>query len=248
MPIHDWTRVDPGIFHSFHNTWQTPILIALNGGLLPKGYYALTEQHAGKNISDLLALCTGGPPTPQSPIPPSSGGLLVADAPPRVQRRQTIDGSLVSRRRSIALRHVSGHRLIALIEIISPANKDRATHVAAFVNKVVEALNAGVHVLVIDLFPPGRHDPKGIHGAIHEQLEDFAEPSAVPTDRPLTIVSYAAGPRIEVYLHHAKVGETIPDQPLFFESDRYVNVPLESAYQFAFSGTPDYWREILEAA
>ena len=37
MPIHDWTRVDAGIFHHFHYQWISTISNALNGGLLPNG-------------------------------------------------------------------------------------------------------------------------------------------------------------------------------------------------------------------
>jgi hypothetical protein len=46
MPIHDWTRVDPNLFHDFHQTWTINIRNALNGGLLPKSFSALVEQHA----------------------------------------------------------------------------------------------------------------------------------------------------------------------------------------------------------
>jgi len=30
MPIHDWTRVEAGIFHLFHHAWITEIARALN--------------------------------------------------------------------------------------------------------------------------------------------------------------------------------------------------------------------------
>ena len=50
MPVHDWTRVDAGIFHDFHNAWITHLKEALNEGLLPDGYYAQAEQHAGRLI------------------------------------------------------------------------------------------------------------------------------------------------------------------------------------------------------
>jgi hypothetical protein len=46
MPVHDWTRVDAGIFHHFHHDWITEIARALNRGILPPDYYALAEQHA----------------------------------------------------------------------------------------------------------------------------------------------------------------------------------------------------------
>ena len=44
MPIHDWTRVDAGIFHHFHVTWIPEIARALNAGLLPDGYYATPNK------------------------------------------------------------------------------------------------------------------------------------------------------------------------------------------------------------
>jgi hypothetical protein len=41
MPMHDWTRVEPTIYHHFHQRWTVAIADALNGGLLPAGYSAL---------------------------------------------------------------------------------------------------------------------------------------------------------------------------------------------------------------
>ncbi len=35
MPIHDWTRVDAGLFHAFHHGWVTILSHALNAGVLP---------------------------------------------------------------------------------------------------------------------------------------------------------------------------------------------------------------------
>jgi hypothetical protein len=46
MPIHDWTRVDHGTFHDFHQGWVTAIRSALNNGLLPPDYEARIEPHA----------------------------------------------------------------------------------------------------------------------------------------------------------------------------------------------------------
>lgn len=44
MPVHDWTRVEAGIFHDFHTVWIGQIRNALNEGLLPAGYYALKPR------------------------------------------------------------------------------------------------------------------------------------------------------------------------------------------------------------
>jgi hypothetical protein len=54
MPVHDWTRVDAGIFHVFHHRWISAISDALNQGILPPDYYALPEQHAAGFGPDVL--------------------------------------------------------------------------------------------------------------------------------------------------------------------------------------------------
>jgi len=43
MPVHDWAKVDVGLFHHFHQMWTCALCDALNGGLLPPGYSALIE-------------------------------------------------------------------------------------------------------------------------------------------------------------------------------------------------------------
>jgi hypothetical protein len=244
MPVHDWMKVDAGIFHDFHNAWVLELANVFNGGLLPAGYYALTEQHAGKFVADLLALHASAPNESLPPLPPDSGGLALAEAPPKVRRKLTSTGSLRRLRRTLAIRHVSGHRLIALIEMVSPANKDRAEHVQEFVGKAVSALENGIHLLLVDLFPPGRHDSAGMHGAIWECFD--SEPYELPAEEPFTLASYAGGSAPEVYLEHCTVGDALPDMPLLLCWDRYIQVPLETTYQAAFRGRPAFWREVLE--
>ena len=246
MPVHDWTRVEAGIFHAFHLAWIGGIQNALNDHGLPDGYYALAEQHAGRAIPDILALHVQPDSAEPTPRVSGTGGLAVAEAPPKVRRRQSIEHSLLARRRTLAIRHVSGHQLVALLEIIFPANKDRRTHVEAFAAKAVEALAADVHLLLVDLFPPGPHDPGGMHGVIRQMLDDAAESYELPTGEPMTLASYAAGPDIEVYLEHLAPGATLVDMPLFLSSERYVPAPLDSTYEAAWRGMPAFWRDVLE--
>ncbi len=246
MPVHDWTRVDAGIFHDFHVGWVWLIRTALNDGLLPDGYYALAEQHAGQTVPDVLTLHASPAAAARWSEPPGAGGLAVADAPPRVYRQETVDSSLLARRRTVAIRHVSGHRLVAVLEIVSPANKDRTATAAALAAKAVDALDAGVHFLLVDLFPPGPHDPYGFHGLIRQRLDQSDEPYDLPVDRPLTLASYAAGPHIDIYLEHIAVGDDLPQMPLFLSPGRYINVPLETTYQSACRSMPAFWRDVVE--
>ncbi len=100
--------------------------------------------------------------------------------------------------------------------------------------------------MIVDLFPPGLHDPQGLHEIIREQIEDTQRTYELPKNVPLTIASYMAAPKVEAYLEHFGVGATLPDMPLFYRRERYVNVPLESTYQSAWRGMPAFWRDVLE--
>jgi hypothetical protein len=241
MPVHDWTKLDAGTFHAFHTGWITHLSEALNGGLLPDGYYALPEQHGGRLIADVLTLQF---PTPVSSPLLVEGGVAVADVPPQTRHKLSPSPAGRGARRTLTIRHVSGHRVVALLEIVSPANKDRATHVVEFATKIEAALLHGIHVLLVDLFPPGPQDPQGMHGAIWEHFDD--EPFALPLNEPLTLASYVAGPSPEAYLEYLAVGTHLVDMPLFLNPDRYINVPLESTYQAAYQGMPKFWRDVLE--
>jgi hypothetical protein len=249
MPVHDWTRVDAGIFHAFHLSWLGRLQDALNDGIMPSGYYALAEQHAGRLIPDVLTLNAGDPPngSAASTLPSDEpGGAAVADAPPKMRRKHSVEISAKGRRRTLAIRHVSGHRLVALLEIMSPSNKDRGASVKDFVTKVVTALEYGIHVLFVDLFPPGCHDTHGIHNEILQRLEEPEEAYNHPVDEPLTLASYAAASMIEMYIEHVAVRGLLPTMPLFFLPDRYVDVPLETTYMQAYHGMPAFWRQVIE--
>jgi Protein of unknown function (DUF4058) len=141
MPVHDWTLVDAGVFHDFHNVWIAELRNALNGGVLPPDFYAMSEQHAGKYITDVLTLTSPSDPA-SAPI---SGGVAVADAPPKVRRTLALSAAARVRRKTLAIRHASGDRLIAILEIVYPANKDRREHVREFLDKLEDALAHGIH-------------------------------------------------------------------------------------------------------
>ncbi len=244
MPVHDWTRVDAGTFHGFHTAWVTHISEAMNNGLLPSGYYAMPEQWAGGLIADVLTLQAPDQPTPRPET--GGGGVAVAQTPPKVRRKLSLSPEAAARaaRRTLVIRHVSGHRVVALIEIVSSAHKDRPGHIEEFADKAEGALCRGIYVLVVDLFPPGPHDPQGMHGAIWDRFDK--EPYILPPDEPLALASYIVDVRPEAYLEHLAVGSPLIEMPLFLNPDRYINVPLEPTYMAAYRGMPAFWRDRLE--
>jgi hypothetical protein len=245
MPVHDWIRVDAGTFHSFHNAWITHLMGRLNGGLLPEGYYALSEQHASGPIPDVLTLHRPEP----SPIPdpaPREGGIALAESPPRVGRKLTADPKAVyrARRCTLTIRHASGHRIVAFLEIVSPGDKDRTSSIQDLVNKVDAALMQGIRVVTVDLFQPGRFDPQGVHGAVWARYG--VEEYVVLADRPLTVCSYRAVAPVDAYIEHLAFGDPLPEMPLFLDAETYIHAPLEGTYQAAFEDMPVFLRDVLQ--
>jgi hypothetical protein len=55
MPIHDWTRVDAGLFHAFRFGWVSALCEALNCGSLPFDHHALAEPSNPRAVPDGLA-------------------------------------------------------------------------------------------------------------------------------------------------------------------------------------------------
>jgi hypothetical protein len=253
MPIHDWTRVIAGVFHDFHHEWISTIKRALNAGSLPADYYAMTEQITGGFGPDVLTLESARPQPVESPGngPATAeatclGGLALATAPPKVRFTATAEPERYSRKRNrIAIRHRSGDQVVAIIEIVSPGNKASRHALRSFVEKAIELLDAGIHLLIIDLFPPGPRDPQGIHGAIWSEYvgDDFP----LPPGRPLTLVAYSAGELKQAFIEPTAVGEVLPEMPLFLEPRLYVPLPLEATYQAAFEAVPRRWQAELRS-
>jgi hypothetical protein len=247
MPIHDWTRVEAGIFHHFHHDWITELARALNRGLLPADYYALAEQYAAGFGPDVLTL-QGEPNENADGSPgasPVSGGIALLAAPKLAPSAETDLAFYRRKQSSVAVRHVSGDRIVAMVEVVSPGNKASRHPMRKFVEKAAELLDKGIHLLILDLFPPGRRDPQGIHGAIWEEIA--GQEYTAPADKPLTLAAYASGLSVRAYIMPAAVGDRLTDMPLFLEPEQAVEVPLESTYQAAFAEVPRRWQRVLAA-
>ena len=139
MPMHDWSRIPTGLFHDFHQTWSIQIKLALNSGILPKGLSALVEQRSGPRESDVLAIESLA--RPRSEFGDDGG---VATSVPPVTRfvGRTSKQIYAARANRIVVKHRLG-RTIAVIEIVSPGNKDSRAALRDFVEKVIDFLRAG---------------------------------------------------------------------------------------------------------
>jgi hypothetical protein len=237
MPIHDWTRVEPGDFHHFHQRWISALTDALNGGLLPPDYIAMAEQVTGRPIPDVVTLHADV----QSG---DTGGIAVASVPPSarvVARLEKIN--YAKRADRIAIRHGRG-RVVAIIEILSPGNKDSRSAIRSFVEKVADILNQGVNLLIVDLLPPTPRDPQGIHKLIWDEFGD--EPFEAPPGKPLTVASYLGGDLPTAYVESVGIGDALPPLPIFLSETRYIPAPLEPTYQQAWAVFPNLLKHLLE--
>lgn len=244
MPVHDWTRVEGGIFYHFHHDWITEIARALNRGLLPAEYYALAEQIAGGLGPDVLTLQRPANGRPEAPGSQRGGGRALPTAPPKVQFHARTELDLyAARAKAVVIRHCSDHQVIAVVEIVSPGNKSNRYGLRAFVDKAVEMVTAGVHLLIVDLFPPGPRDPQGVPKAVWDEFAD--NEFILPAGKLLSLAAYVGGPCPEVFIEPTAVGAALPEMPLFLTADFYVPVPLEATYRSAWEGVPAFWRDVL---
>lgn len=203
----------------------------LNGGILPEGYLAMAEQITGGPEPDVVTLSL-----PFQPGAGATGGLLVADRPPQVSILTQSDAFNYARKANrVTIRHPDG-QVVAVIEIVSPGNKDSKHAIRSFARKAVDFLLAGVNLLIVDLFPPSNRDPQGIHKLIWDRIRD--EPFELPPTKRLTLAAYAAGATITGYIEPVAVGDRMPDMPIFLTPDRYVPCPLEATYQVSWDVFP----------
>src|SRR5438093_2655660 len=114
MPIHDWTRVDAGLFHDFHQSWTVALRNALNEGVLPSDYFALVEQRIQGPIPDVLTLRLSASTSDPGH---DEGGVAVATAPPRTRIvRRSEPEIYAGKANRVTVRHRHGD-VVAIIEI-----------------------------------------------------------------------------------------------------------------------------------
>ncbi len=137
MPIHDWSGVNAVVFHAFRHRWIGGLCDVLNAELLPEDHFALIEAAADSPSPDILA----GPAATGRDEAAGSG----------VEVRGHI---------RIAVRQEDG-RIVAVVEILSSESKASDASLRAFTEMMAKMIVQGVHLLVVNLFPPGVRAPRG---------------------------------------------------------------------------------------
>jgi hypothetical protein len=238
MPMHDWSRIPSGLFHHLHQDWSVEITRTLNRGRLPTGLSALIEQRVGAKEPDVLSIEEYAPREPAT-----VAGAATMERPVTRLVRSTTKQIYATRANRIVIRHRLG-RIVAVIEIVSPGNKESRAALRDFADKTIDFLRKGIHILIVDLFPPSPRDPFGIHKVIWDDIteEDFDFPEA----KNRTLVSYDAGAEKIAYIETVGVGDVLPDMPLILTNDLHVMVPLEPTYQATWDASPEVYRHAVE--
>jgi hypothetical protein len=125
-----------------------------------------------------------------------------------------------------------GRRLVAAIEIVSPANKDRPEHRRAFVAKCAALLQKLVSVTIIDLVTTRNFN-------LYRELLELigqTDPSLEPEPPPLYAVACRGTRkddtwRLETWAHALTLGQPLPTLPLWLADNLAVPLELETCYE-----------------
>jgi hypothetical protein len=208
----------------------------------------MAEQQAAGYGPDVLTLQTLEP-DPEPSVGGGNGATTATLVHPQARFTYQTDAEFYRRKKStVVVRHVSDDRIIdriiAMVEVVSPGNKAGRNAFRAFLDKTCDSLEHKIHLLILDLFPPTRRDPQGIHAAIWQELVEEVD-YAPPPDKPLTLAAYESSLVVKAYIEPVAVGDALPDMPLILEPGWAVNVPLEQTYQAAWEAVPRRWRNVL---
>jgi hypothetical protein len=200
---------------------------------LPDGYTAEPRVHLGTYFEiDVCAYEEHKLDAPSGPSANGPGGVATATwAPP--QPTFVADSDLTEQYEYEVLVYDQrrGRQLVAAVEIVSPAYKDRPENRRAFVAKCAAMLQKRVCVSVVDLVTT-RHfnlytDLLDLIG-----VSDPAFAAAIPV-YAVTFRGHKVGgkPRFESWAYPLIVGQTLPLLPIWLTEDLAVSLDLEASYE-----------------
>jgi hypothetical protein len=152
-------------------------------------------------------------------------------AEPRVHLGSSIEGDLASYEVRVYDTR-SGRRLVAVIEIVSPPNKDRPEHRRALVAKCAALLQERVCVVVVDLVTTRTAN---LFCELLGLLDETG-PSLPDEPSPLYAVTCRYNRKearwlMEAWMQTLTVGQPLPTLPLWLADDLAVPLDLDWSYE-----------------
>ncbi len=229
MPLHDhfhppWSVRRP--WEGFHGSWAAAIAFHLNSGVLPAEYFAMPLLE----VTGRVEVDVG---TFQQEERPGTTAPAVAGAwaPPQPTLTLPIDVTDTDTFEVQVLRNFGGPQLRAALELVSPANKDRAAARRSFAAQCAGYLRKGVSVIVVDIVTERLAN---LHADIVRALEQTEEPVWESPTHLYAIAYHSARSekqgRVEVWPHALALGEPLPELPMWLEPDLCVQLKLEESY------------------
>lgn len=222
-------------WHAFHNAWATYIASHLNQQL-PEGYFAEANVQFGIEIDVATFEEPGreraGASSTSEAIdrqPTGLGGAWTASAPTQIVPIAILTDVV----EVLVFDRETGPTLAGVIELVSPANKDRQAHRDAFVSKCAAYLQQGVGLVIVDVVTDRRAN-------LHEEiLVRLHSPSAVPLDAELYAVAYrpvkhAGQTSLDIWQEPLTVGHSLPIVPLWLRGNLCFPVDLDTTYNRTF--------------
>jgi len=231
MPLRDHFHPPLSIerpWEGLHSTWASTIATQLNQDQLPAEYFAMPLVTLGDGVQvDVATFQTG-----EQPESPNGGVVTQIWAPPPPPLSVVVDFVALDVYEVRVMQQMGGPKLRAAIELISPANKDRASHRRAFAVKCAGYLQQGVAVIIVDVVT---ERTANLHAALTDILE-LAHPLAWDSPSQLYAVAYhptqaADAQRLEVWPEALAVGAALPTMPLWLDETLCLPLALEESYQ-----------------
>lgn len=221
-------------WQGFHGAWPTMIVMAL-GRRLPPQYVAEPRARLGAYYEIDVASFEENAPVHSAPeASAQDGGVVTAVwAPPKPTLTVASDFPDQYEYEVLVYDETDGHRLVAAVEIVSPANKDRPAHRRWFVAKCAALLAQDVCVAIVDVVTTRQFN------LYADLLELIGENDPALTSGPPP--QYGAvcrfrrddddTPWLETWAHPFVVGQPLPTLPLWLADDLAVPLELEASYE-----------------
>ncbi len=121
-----------------------------------------------------------------------------------------------------------GAVLAGAIELVSPANKDRASHRKAFVSKCETLLRQGIGLVIIDVVI-GKAN-------LHDELLNRITEGASNLGTELYVTSYRpiernGQPSLDIWQEKITIGDTLPTVPFWLRGNNCLPLELDSIYE-----------------
>ncbi len=220
-------------WESFHGAWTEAIAKQLNEELLPPRYFAEARAKVGRRVEVDVSTLEDRNGTYATDSASSSGGVALW-APPRPSATTPLVFGHPDLFEVQIWNDEEGPRLVAAIELVSPANKDRAAHRHMFAVKCGSYLQSDVSLMIVDVVTErtgnlhrGLLDLLGVSATTPGQADDDLYASAYRT------TSAAEALSLEMWAETLTVGNTLPTLPLWIGPDQSLPVNLEETYQAA---------------